>query len=181
MGTVEGLRLQAPPAWMAGYCHKAANDLGYPVLCPQALPPLVDIVPCRGPAPAEVLWGRYCVDYVLDALFRGPPGYQGPFGNSVGHLALWTVSTSSDFWHGGFFGCPGGGQRRKPERIDEHEGYWWSCPATSGGANLNSGHIGFQWLVGNLVSGMSVHGLTEVNQQMVRELLGRVEEVRPAS
>jgi hypothetical protein len=44
--TAVDLRLEPAPKWMDSYCHKAADDLGYPVLCPVKLPPLFDIVPC---------------------------------------------------------------------------------------------------------------------------------------
>jgi hypothetical protein len=47
------LRLERAPPWMDGYCRKAADDLGYPVLCPRMLPHLIDIIPCRGTAPEE--------------------------------------------------------------------------------------------------------------------------------
>src|SRR5262245_15604107 len=180
--SVFGLRFGTAPAWMEAYCHKAADDLGYPVLCPRALPPLIDIVPCRGPAPAEVLWGKYCSDYVLDALFRGPPGYEGFGVRTVGHLAIWTISTSSGMWHGGFFGCPSTPIRGPFDDISGHKGLWWACPMTSAGANLNSGHVGFEWISADVVYGVSLHGITDVNRRIVRELVaGRLDLVGPES
>jgi hypothetical protein len=176
------MRLERAPKWMDGYCHKAANDLGYAVLCPLKLPSLIDIVPCRGPAPEEELWGKFCFDYVLDMLFNGPPGYQGPFpaNRTAGHLALWTIAPSSDMYQGGLFGCPGGG-RKQPGRLRGHSGYWWVCPATGGGANLNSGHVAFQWSAGGLIYGLSVHGITDVNREIVRTLVDQLDLVGPRS
>ena len=72
--TADSIPPNRAPKWMDAYCHKAADDLGYAVLCPRRLPRVLDIIPCRGPAPAEELWGKYCFDYVLDSLFSGPPG-----------------------------------------------------------------------------------------------------------
>ncbi len=168
---------------MDGYCQKTADDLGYAVLCPRKLPRLIDIVPCRGPAPKEELWGKYCFDYVLDALFKGPPGYHGPFGTNLraGHLAIWTIAPSSDMYQGGLFACPGGGRKQSGGRLGRHSGYWWACPATSGGANLNSGHVAFQWSAGGLIYGLSVHGITDVNRQIVRELFDQLDLVGPRS
>jgi hypothetical protein len=168
---------------MYGYCHKAADDLGYAVLCPRRLPNLLDIVPCKGPAPREELWGRYCYDYVLDALFKGPPGYRGPFGRRagrIGHLALWVIAPGSDFYPRGLFACPSGGRREEAERIAGHDGHWWACPHTAA-ANVNSGHVAFQWTSGEIVYGLSVHGITEQNREIVRELAAQLDLVEPAS
>jgi hypothetical protein len=165
---------------MQGYCHKAADDLGYPVLCPRRLPRLLDLVPCKGPAPREELWGKYCYDYVLDALFRGPSGYRGPFGGTAGHLAIWTIAPGSDFYpRGRLFACPGGGRRERAERLAGHDGYWWTCPHTAA-ANLNSGHLAFQWTSGQIVYGLSVHTVTEASRQIVRELAAELELVEPS-
>ena len=102
--------------WMDGYCRKAADDLGCAVLCPGRLPRVLDIISCRGPAPAEELWGKYCFDYVLDSLFSGPPGYHGPFATNrrTGHLAVWTIGTKNDFYPDGLFACPSGGTTQRP-------------------------------------------------------------------
>jgi hypothetical protein len=180
-GPAADLPLQQAPNWMNGYCHKAADDLGYAVLCPRRLPNLIDIVPCKGPAPREELWGRYCYEYVLAALFRGPPGYRGPFGGRrTGHLALWVIAPGSDFYPRGLFGCPGEGTRQQAERIAGHDGYWWACPH-SATANVNSGHIAFQWTSDEIVYGLSVHGITEQNREIVRELAAQLDLVEPAS
>lgn len=167
---------------MDGYCHKAADDLGYAVLCPRGLPRLLDLIPCRGPAPEEELWGKYCFDYVLDVLFTGPPGYRGPFRTAprTGHLALWAIGPDSDFYREGqLFGCPGGGDRAQPDRVAGHSGSWWECPATPAGANLNSGHVAFQWRAGRVVYGLSLHRISEINRQFVRVLLEHVDLVGP--
>jgi hypothetical protein len=111
---------------------------------------------------------------VLDILFTGPPGYRGPLGGKggrSGHLAIWTIAPTSDFYQDGLFGCPGGGQKQ--------HGHWWVCPATS--ANLNSGHVAFQWSVDNVVYALSVHGDAEINRQIVRELLDQLRLVGPRS
>jgi hypothetical protein len=172
--------LRPVPKWMEGYCHRAADDLGFPVLCPRRMPRLIDIVPCKGPAPREELWGKYCYDYVLDALFRGPPGYRGPFGGTAGHLAIWTIGPGSDFHPGeGLFACPGGGLREESERVGGHEGSWWRCPHTTA-ANVNSGHIAFQWRSDDVVYGLSVHGLTGESRRIVRVLAGQLQLVGPA-
>ena len=177
---VDSIRLSRAPKWMDGYCRKAADDLGYAVLCPRRLPRVLDIIPCRGPAPAEELWGKYCFDYVLDSLFSGPPGYHGPFATSrrTGHLAVWTIGPKSDFYPDGLFACPGGGRRKGPEVVAGHSGYWWACPETAA-ANVNSGHIAFQWSMGDVVLGASVHGITAQNRKLVRELLFQSELVNP--
>jgi hypothetical protein len=127
---------------MGGYCHKAADDLGYAVLCPRRLPRVLDIIPCRGPAPAEKLWGKYCFDYVLDSLFSGPPGYHGPFATNrrTGHLALWTIGPKSDFNPDGLFACPGGGRREGPELVAGHSGYWWACYRNCSGERQQRPH-----------------------------------------
>jgi hypothetical protein len=179
---VRGIRFEAVPAWMAGYCKKAAADLGYPVLCPSRLPRMVDIVPCRGPAPENELWGRYCSDYVLDSLFRGPPGYRGPFGANrrVGHLALWSIARTSGMFGGGLFGCPGGGRRIRSARLRGHSGTWWACPAGSA-ANLNSGHLAFQWVSDDVIYGLSVHGINAASRDVVRTLADHVDLVGPKS
>jgi hypothetical protein len=170
------LQLEPAPTWMEGYCRKAADDLGYPVLCPLKLPPLLDVVPCRGPAPEEELRGEYCFDYVLDVLFRGPPAYRGPFGGKsrrTGHLAIWTIASTSDLHPDGLYGCPGGGRKQSA--------HWWTCPENGGGANLNSGHVAFQWSVDGLLYGLSVHGVSGINRQLVRELLDQLHLVGPRS
>jgi hypothetical protein len=177
---VDSIRLSRAPKWMDGYCRKAADDLGYAVLCPRRLPRVLDIIPCRGPAPAEELWGKYCFDYVLDSLFSGPPGYHGPFATNrrTGHLAVWTIGPKNDFYPDGLFACPGGGRRKGPELVAGHSGYWWACPETAA-ANVNSGHIAFQWSMGDVVLGASVHGITAQNRKLVRELLFQSELVGP--
>jgi hypothetical protein len=166
---------------MDGYCHKAADDLGYAILCPRRLPQLVDLVPCRGPAPIEELWGKYCYDYVLDGLFRGPPNHKGPFGNRVGHLAVWTIAPGSDFYPGSeLFACPAAERREGADRLAGHDGHWWACPHTAS-ANVNSGHLAFQWEQDGIVYGLSVHGLDETSRSIVRELAPEVELVGPRS
>ena len=179
---VVGLRLEPVPRWMEGYCHKAADDLGYAVLCPVRLPRWYDLLPCRGPAPKNELWGKYCFDYVLDSVFKGPPGYHGPFAANrrTGHLAIWTIAPSSDMYRGGLFGCPEGGLRQAPVRLRAHSGHWWACPATRV-ANLNSGHVAFQWFAHGLIYGLSVHGITGLNRRIVRELLDNLDLVGPQS
>jgi len=176
----EWIPLRQVPKWMDGYCQKAADDLGYAVLCPRRLPRMLDIIPCRGPAPAEELWGKYCFDYVLDGLFTGPPRYKGPFATnrSTGHLAFWTIGPRSDFYPDGLFACPGGGRREDPELLAGHPGYWWTCRETKA-ANVNSGHVAFQWSMGDVVLGTSVHGMTAENRKLVRELLFESERVSP--
>ena len=178
----EWIPLRQVPKWMDGYCHKAADDLGYAVLCPRRLPRMLDIIPCRGPAPAEELWGKYCFDYVLDGLFTGPPRYKGPFATnrSTGHLAFWTIGPRSDFYPDGLFACPGGGRREDPELLAGHPGYWWTCRETKA-ANVNSGHVAFQWSMGDVVLGTSVHGMTAEDRKLVRELLFESELVSPGS
>lgn len=181
--TVAGLHFEPAPKWMAGYCRKAADDLRYAVLCPVRLPSPIDIVPCRGPAPKDELWGKYCFDYVLDSLFRGPPGYRGPFSATnprAGHLAIWTIAPSSDMYSGGLFGCPGGGLRRESARLRGHSGHWWACPATRV-ADLNSGHVAFQWFANGVIYGLSVHGTSRVDRRIVRELLDDLDLVGPSS
>jgi hypothetical protein len=179
---VAGLRLDPVPKWMEGYCHKAADDLGYAVLCPVRLPSRYDLLPCRGPTPRNELWGKYCFDYVLDSVFKGPPDYHGPFAANrrTGHLALWTIAPSSDMYEGGFFGCPGGGRRQESGRLRGHSGHWWACPSTRV-ADLNSGHVAFQWVAGGVIYGISVHGITKVNRRIVRELLDHVDLVGSTS
>jgi hypothetical protein len=60
-------------------------------------------------------------------------------------------------------------------------------PATGGpvpetaAANVNSGHIAFQWSIGDVVLGASVHGITARNKELVRELLFRAELVGPGA
>lgn len=124
MDALKSMQLKPVPKWMERYCTRAAADLGYAVLCPRRLPRLLDIVPCRGPAPAEELWGEHCFDYVLDALFMGPEGYRGPFRGRTGHLAVWTIGPRSDFYPEGVFACPGGGRREARIRLAGHIGYW---------------------------------------------------------
>ena len=179
---VSGMRLEPAPKWMEGYCHKAANDLGYAVLCPVLLPSRYDLIPCRGPTPKNELWGKYCFDYVLDSVFKGPPGYQGPFAANrrAGHLAIWTIAPTSDMYQRGLFGCPGEGLRQEPARLGGHSGHWWACPATRA-ADLNSGHVAFQWSAGGVIYGLSVHGITNVNRRIVRELLDQLDLVGPQS
>jgi hypothetical protein len=176
------IKLGPVPRWMEGYCHKAADDLGYAVLCPVWLPPRYDLIPCRGPTPKNELWGKYCFDYVLDSVFKGPPDYHGPFAANrrAGHLALWTIAPTSDMYEGGLFGCPGGGLRKESARLRGHAGHWWTCPWTRA-ADLNSGHVAFQWLADGVIYGVSVHGVTEVNRQILRELLDNLDLVGPRS
>lgn len=178
------LRLQRAPKWMSGYCQKAAEDLGYAVLCPRRLPTLIDIIPCKGPVPRQGkagLWGKYCYDWVLDGLFRGPPGYRGLSGTNprVGHWALWTIAPSSDFYpRRGLFACPDGGMRKQPGHLGGHAGYWWECPVTRA-ANVNSGHIAFQWSEDGLIYGLSVHRISAVNRLLVRRLFDHFDLVGP--
>jgi hypothetical protein len=179
---VADLRLEPVPRWMEGYCHKAADDLGYAVLCPMRLPSRYDLLPCRGPTPKNELWGKYCFDYVLDSVFKGPPGYHGPFAANrrAGHLAIWTIAPSSDMYQGGLLGCPEGGLRKESARFRGHSGHWWACPATRV-ADLNSGHVAFQWFATGVVYGVSVHGINDVNRRIVRELLDHLDLVGPQS
>jgi hypothetical protein len=166
---------------MAGYCRKAANDLGFPVLCPGKLPRLVEIIPCRGPAPEEKLWGKHCFDYVLDVLFAGPPGYPGLFqgpGRRTGHLAIWTIGPESDLYPDGLFACPSGSQMGRPDQLGAHEGSWWTCPPGEA-ANLNTGHVAFQWVENGVVYGLSVHGDASVNEPIVRGVFEQLSLVGP--
>jgi hypothetical protein len=171
---------------MGDYCRRAANDLGYAVLCPRQLPRPIEIIPCYGPAPEEELWGEHCVDFVLDVYFTGPPEYRGPFAANrrTGHLAIWTIGPESDFYSDfdpyGLFGCPGGGRKGEPDQLEGQAGRWWACPAGAT-ANLNSGHVAFQWRVGEVVYGVSVHGIDNVNRQLVSQLIDRVELVEPVA
>jgi hypothetical protein len=176
------MALERAPTWMDAYCHKAADDLGYAVLCPRKLPSLIDIIPCKGPAPEEELWGRYCYDYVLDILFEGPPGYAGPFRTNqpTGHLAIWTIAPGSDMYQGGLFACPGGGRREQPVNLGKHSGHWWACPMT-GTANLNSGHVAVQWSAGGLIYGISVHGSTDADTQIIRAVFDQLDLIGPRS
>ena len=167
---------------MDGYCHKAADVLGYPVVCPRRFPPPLTVIPCGGPDPEAERWTEHCHDYVLDVIFKGPPGYRGPFRAAprTGHLALWAIGPGSDFYREGqLFGCPGGGGRGQPDRVAGHSGSWWECPATPAGANLNSGHVAFQWRAGRVYYGLSLHRISEVNRQFVRVLLQQVDLVEP--
>lgn len=168
---------------MVDYCQAAADDLGYAVLCPRQLPRPLTIIPCSGPPPEEPLWGEHCFDYVLDVLFRGSPGYQGPDldpDRRNGHLAIWTIGPDSDFYPDAeLFACPAGGERRQPERLASHDGQWWTCPAGHT-ANLNSGHVAFQWQLGDVVYGVSVHGITNVSRRIVRAQTARLALVTPS-
>lgn len=180
---VAGLRLEPAPKWMEGYCHKAADDLGYAVLCPMRLPSWYDIVPCRGPTPENELWGKYCFDYVLDSVFKGPPDYHGPFSATnprAGHLAIWTIAPTSEMYEGGLLGCPGGGRRKESARLRGHAGHWWDCPASRVG-DLNSGHVAFQWSAGGVIYGLSLHGINQIDRRIVRELLDNLDLVGPQS
>jgi hypothetical protein len=82
-------------------------------------------------------------------------------------------------YEGGLFGCPGGGLRGSPAGLLEHAGNWWSC-AASRAADLNSGHVAFQWSANGVIYGVSVHGNTHVNRRIVRELLDNLELVGPS-
>jgi hypothetical protein len=166
------VRLERSPRWLGPYCGKAVADLGYGVLCPRRLPHPIEIIPCVGPSPEEELWGEYCFDFVLDVLFRGPPGYQGSLAPNArtGHLAIWTIGPESDFYPDGLFACPGGGRRGRPDRLAGYDGAWWTCPADAA-ANLNSGHVAFQWAAGQIVHGASVHGSRESDRELVRRLV----------
>jgi hypothetical protein len=44
-----------------------------------------------------------------------------------------------------------------------------ACPH-SASANLNSGHLAFQWTSDEIIYGLSVHGITEKNREIVCEL-----------
>ena len=175
------LRFQPTTGWMPGYCRKAANDLGYAVLCPTLLPHPIEIIPCYGPAPEEELWGEYCFDDVLDVLFTGPPGFRGPFrfNRRTGHMAMWAIGPGSDFYPHGLFACPEGGERKQPDRIAGYGGEWWICPATKT-ANLNSGHVAFQWLTNDVVYEVGVHRVTDVGRQIVRAEIMTLDLVIPS-
>jgi hypothetical protein len=41
--------------------------------------------------------------------------------------------------------------------------------------------VAFQWRADRVIYGVSVHGVTEVNRQIVRELLGNLDLVGPQS
>jgi hypothetical protein len=176
------LPLRKAPAWIDRYCHEAADDLGYPVICPRRLPRPLTIISCEGPDPKSPRWTDHCFDYVLDVLFRGAPGYRGPFWTAprTGHLAVWAIGPHSQFNRGGqLVGCPGGGRRAQPERLLGNSGFWWECPTSPAGANLNSGHVAFQWRAGGVVYGLSLHRISEVNRQFVRVLLEHADLVLP--
>ena len=98
----------------------------------------------------------------------------------IGVQVTWRFgrSAKSDFYPEGLFACPGGGRREGAELVAEHSGYWWACPETAA-ANVNSGHIAFQWSMGDVVLGASVHGITAQNRKLVRELLFQSELVGP--
>ena len=179
------IRLEPPPTWMNGYCTKAARVLGYSVLCPTELPHVRILFPCRGRAPGNELWDeRDCHEYVLDGLFEGPPSYRGLLGRStgrghrIGHFALWTIHEGDAFDTGGLFGCPGGGRRRGAASLSGIDGSWWICPAGRS-ANLNSGHIAFQWRRGAIVYGVSVHGISATNRRLVESLVRAIRLVAP--
>jgi hypothetical protein len=57
------------------------------------------------------------------------------------------------------------------------QGTWWSCPHRF--ANLNSGHVAFQWRRHGLVYGVSVHGRTATNRRLVESLLEAISLVAP--
>ena len=48
-------------------------------------------------------------------------------------------------------------------------------------SNLNSGHVAFQWFADGVIYGVSVHGITDVNRRMIRELLDYLVLVGPRS
>ena len=173
-----GLRLEPAPRWIGRYCRKAADDLRHAVLCPRKLPPPVHVSPCRGPAPEEELWGRHCSVYVLDVLFEGPPGYRGPFSGRTGHLALWSVASRGPT-DGRPFACPAGARREGAARLSGRYGSWWACPAA--GADLNSGHIAFHWRQDRALHGISTHGATDVDREIVRAVVDELELVSPAA
>lgn len=173
--------LRKAPGWTNGYCHEAADDLGYPVICPRRLPRPLAIISCNGPDPKFPRWTENCFDYVLEDIFTGPPGYRGPFRTvrRTGHLAMWAIGPESDFYRDGLLGCPGGGRRTRPDVVAGHSGFWWECPDSAAGANLNSGHVGFQWRADRVIYGLSLHRISEVNRQFVRVLLDHVDLVGP--
>ena len=178
--SVSGIKLGPAPHWLKPYCLKAARSLGYAVLCPTRLPRrLKAILPCRSRAPRNELWGRDCYQYVLDGLFVGPPAYRGLFGRPLGHFALWTTQEGGDFDTGGLFACPGGGVHRGRAAPGGVTGTWWLCPAGRS-ANLNSGHLAFQWRRRGLIYGVSVHGNTVTNRRLVTSLLHGTRLVGPA-
>lgn len=113
VGSAEGamaapMRLERVPMWMAGYCRKAANDLGYAVLCPRKLPRLIVHRRVQRARSEGGVVGQVLLRLRPDILFRGPPGYHGPFSSnpSAGHLAIWTIAPTSAMYHGGLFAAP---------------------------------------------------------------------------
>jgi hypothetical protein len=52
-------------------------------------------------------------------------------------------------------------------------------PGRSGAANVNGGHIAFQWRVGSLIYGLSAHGMSEVNRRLVARVLDQADLVEP--
>jgi hypothetical protein len=93
---------------------------------------------------------------------------------------MWVIGPDSQFnRQGQLVGCPGGGEQGSPDRLVGHPGSWWECPDSPSGANLNSGHVAFQWRVGGVAYGLSLHGITEINRGLLRQLSGTVTLVGP--
>ena len=160
-------------------CQRAADQLGFVVPCPELLP-----TAAPGTSPPELCEGRTScsgevVFIVNDGGFLVPPGYLGVEKHAQGHLVLMATPRRP-------------GEPRPPNdvlgcyvdhpvakaTVHGSRAALLRCPT---GSALNSGHTLVLWSQRGVDMAVSLHGWSELNQQLVLLLAAHAQLTSPRS
>jgi hypothetical protein len=143
-------------------CRRAQNMLPYPIYCPTRVPSgwHGDVCPVAG-----------CGVFKLIGFFDAPSDYVGSEPNQ-GHINFWGMPTRDRDTFGG--GCPGTAPTRRIQ-FRGRPASFFNCPE---GSSLDSGHVLLEWHEGRFAYGVSAHGVSDVNRQLVLYLARHIEPAR---
>ena len=172
---VAGIDLKPAPRRLAGECRLAANELGFPVPCPQLLP--------TNPATMDEAVAAYAMDrlFVFQDEHFAVPSEDSQARDTVhgGHLLIVAYRTRDavrlQSVHSAYF-CPPRGRGRAAflgnTFVQGVPAFFESCAKTArpNDYSLLDGHFILQWFRRGVTYEMSVHGQTLGHQELLEYL-----------
>lgn len=153
---VDTIYLVPPDPPILPVCMKAADRLGFAILCPGLVPGTVNsMADCNDDC---VFLGTF----VLAFSFSGPPEYVGIPGQIGNHLFVMESTVGRDN-QVEFLTCPDG-RIGADVTVRGTTGHWLTCPAN--GSGMNSGHVMLVWVEEGLRYAVSLHSDTELNRKI---------------
>jgi hypothetical protein len=157
-------------------CRQAARILGFSVPCPVRLPKTLESVVCGIPAEfsgAEITPKKGCAfgrEFLLEpASLVLPPNYRGVDGEPVAHFLI--EATRLD--------VPACAEVDAKQELTLRNSVASLVACSEHAHSLHQGHLVLQWREGGITYRLSIHGHTEVNRQLLMDVVGHLIMIPP--